>query len=140
MTITLKPGTYYVGDPCYVLHDRWNEFCEKSFAQPDGIDHGDITLDDGTRVVYFSTKYGDGRYADQYGHKYPVDSGLIGIVLKSDIAENELEECKSGVVWGFAEHVECDENDGVIRFSDIFIDTGDIDEDEDDYDYEDEDE
>lgn len=67
-----KPGTYFIGDPCYALRDdlyeKWGN--ENNYA--DG------------NYDYFavgSTAYGDGIYDDVYSGKgYGVDAGILGVV------------------------------------------------------------
>ncbi len=67
-----KPGTYFIGDPCYALRDdlyeKWgieNEYADGNYN-------------------YFavgSTAYGDGVYDDIYSGKgYGVDAGILGVV------------------------------------------------------------
>ena len=67
-----KAGTYFIGDPCYVLrddlYDKWGT---------------DNNYSDGN-YGYFavgSTAYGDGIYEDiASGKNYFVDAGILGIV------------------------------------------------------------
>lgn len=77
--------TFWVGDLCYVMGDDWDEVGD--LVSPTGGYgvYGLHTLKDGRKFVIFGTAYGDGRYNDQFGNSYPVDSGTIGAILKSDI-------------------------------------------------------
>lgn len=67
-----KPGTYFIGDPCYALRDDLYEKWGKENNYADG------------NYDYFavgSTAYGDGTYEDTYtGRQFGVDAGILGIV------------------------------------------------------------
>ena len=86
----MKAGTYYVGDLCYVLHERWDEVCELIIEGNRCLD-GEFNLKDGTRFAIYGTAYGDGNYFDQNGKSYDVDAGSIGCVLLDniDLTNNE---------------------------------------------------
>ena len=79
-----KPGTYFIGDPCYALredlYEKWGD---------------ENNYDDGN-YDYFaagSTKYGDGTYKDDYtGREYGVDAGILGIVNMEYAADKYNEE------------------------------------------------
>lgn len=81
--MTLQPGTYFIGDLSYVLPDKvWQrliEHTEDGFFEVKGVSG-----------FYDSTCYGDGRYYDQYGNEYPVDTGTIGIVPVSLCLKKQL--------------------------------------------------
>ena len=78
-SVTMPPGTYWVGDPCYgVPDDRWMTWLERADYKQD---HWFLLADlDGLPVLGISTKYGDGNYQGSDGNRYPVDAGLIGLV------------------------------------------------------------
>lgn len=119
----MQAGTYYIGDLCYVMHDRWGEFCD---ATIDGtsVKDGVFVLLDGCVVASFTTAYGDGTYEDFAGNSYPVDAGLIGCIKMSDIAESErgnVEGC--GNMFTFEDDFEVGSRDGVITFGGVTIDT-----------------
>lgn len=67
-----KPGTYFIGDPCYALRDELYEKWGHENNYADG------------NYDYFavgSTAYGDGVYDDIYsGKSYGVDAGILGVV------------------------------------------------------------
>ena len=133
----MNPGEYYIGDLCYVMHDKWEEFCDITINGDNVVD-GEFTLKDGTRFATFTTKWGDGCYMDQEGREYSVDAGLIGCILVSDISAEEKKNIRDGHVvtfdYPFAPYKT---ESGVIRFLDVAIDTDPADDDyEDDYDYE----
>lgn len=76
-SITMPPGTYYVGDPCYAVpNERWEEWLEAADYRRQ---HQYLLAEiDGRPVVGINTAFGDGTYLDEDGREYPVDAGLIG--------------------------------------------------------------
>lgn len=75
---TLPEGTYYIGDPCYVIEDK--DLWEKCLASSEffrTINHA--TINDITFYAS-STGVGDGLFEDEIGNHYPVDSGLLSII------------------------------------------------------------
>src|SRR5574343_1456005 len=84
-TELLPAGTYYIGDPCYVLHNEWGEICDvicsREFKERDWV----LVLADGRKVAMAHTEYGDGEYWDREGNAYGVDAGLLGAIKLSDI-------------------------------------------------------
>ena len=130
----MKAGEYFVGDLCYVLGDRWDEICELTIKGHECLD-GEFELSDGTKFASYGTKYGDGVYTDQHGNQYPVDAGLIGCV--------EIKHCDGGepsslgAVHTFDSDFETGEDNGLIWFDTVEIETGDTCED--DHNQEDED-
>jgi hypothetical protein len=118
----MKAGTYYIGDLCYVMHDRWDEFCELTCSGNNVLD-GEFNLKDGTRFATFTTKYGDGTYKDEQGNEYPVDAGLIGCINVKDITPTELGNLSSGRVIEFVQDFSTFSAGGVLRFGSVVIDT-----------------
>lgn len=121
MTMKLPAGTYYVGDLCYSISSRWDDFCERTIDGSRCLE-GVFTLADGTVVATYGTAYGDGVYLDDEGREYPVDAGLIGCVLMSSIDE--------GVdIAGLGHQITFDSDftvysvDGTIHIGHIAIDT-----------------
>ena len=100
--MTMPAGEYYVGDLCYVMSDRWDEFCNITISGNECM-NGEFTLSDGVRFASYGTAHGDGLYEDNFGNEYPVDAGLIGCILVSDIAESELKGLKYGHIKIFTE-------------------------------------
>ena len=84
-----QAGKYYIGDLCYVMHEKWTEFCHSTDNE------GTLQkLSDNRSFWWHSTAYGDGNFNDQLGNEYPVDAGLIGIINVDDIitsSENNIE-------------------------------------------------
>lgn len=71
------PNGFYIGDPCYVLEDK---FYQKVVKESYKDNKGQITVD-GKTIVAFNTAYGDGMFDGQYtGESYPVDAGWIAVV------------------------------------------------------------
>jgi hypothetical protein len=118
----MKPGTYYIGDLCYVLSDRWDEFCSLTCSGNRVLD-GEFNLADGRRFATFTTQWGDGCYADEQGREYGVDAGLIGCIAVKDIAATELSNIKNGHVAEFVQPFSTWSAGGEIRIGNILIDT-----------------
>ena len=86
----MRPGTYYVGDLCYVMHPQWREVCDLMFATDgNGTLDGEFNLANGVRFALHGTAYGDGVYEDAEGRKYPVDAGIIGCIRVEDVYDPE---------------------------------------------------
>ena len=86
----MRPGRYYVGDLCYVMHPQWKEVCNLMFAtDSQGVLDGEFNLANGVRFAVQSTAYGDGVYSDYDGREYPVDAGLIGCIRVADVYDPE---------------------------------------------------
>ena len=133
--MTMPDGEYYVGDLCYVMHERWNEFCELTI-QGNAVLNGEFTLKDGTKFATYCTKWGDGCYEDMQGRRYSVDAGLIGCIRVEDIKKDPQNDIKLGNVVKFNYEFNTSEYEGVIKFGEeVSIDTDPQYEDE--YEYED---
>ena len=135
---SMKAGLYYVGDLCYVMSDRWDEFCDITIDGHTCL-NGQFNMKDGTRFASHSTLYGDGCYKDQDGKEYCVDAGLIGCILFDDITDpkatmEHIKERELGHLIQFDEgFTTSSDEEGVIQFGHIIINTGyyeDEDEDE----------
>ena len=134
---TLPAGIYYVGDLCYVVDDdEWKEYCSRSFPFDDDNEVvGIFQASSGASYAQFGTMYGDGTYLDNYGNKYPVDSGSIGCVPISEIwtALDNPETIKLGNIVTFTEPLKVSYNSetGVISIGNIDIMKG-VEEEEED--------
>jgi hypothetical protein len=135
--VYMEPGTYYIGDLCYVLGDSWDEFCSITIDDHDCL-NGGFRFKDGREFVTFQTMYGDGTYHDKEGRSYPVDAGLIGCVRVEDMDIDVMDVCDDGNIIKFDKPFVCERVGGVIYFGKVSIDTeGDPfynDGDEEDYD------
>lgn len=133
-----EAGKYYVGDLCYVLGDRWDEFCELTITGREVLSGG-FVMKDGTRFWTHCTMYGDGSYRDGQGRKYAVDAGIIGVVAfdqidkdPSCIGGGQVIEFKTGFEPYFV--------NGVFNIGNISIDTSGSDDYDDEYEEDDEEE
>lgn len=120
-TVEVPAGTYQLGDPCYTVpDDAWMpllESCGYFEDSPIG------TLPDGTKVLGFSTQYGDGSYRDNRGNSYGVDAGMIGLVPVPD--DTPLGPRNDGMVVKFNKPTVCHRNpNGTLQFGNIVIKTG----------------
>lgn len=77
--VSVPAGTYIVGDPCYVLHQWWNEFLNNSDSLRNT---STFEIEPGTEItcVYFDTAYGDGVWMGSDGQPYAADAGMLGLV------------------------------------------------------------
>lgn len=112
----IPPGTYYLGDPYYVFDQNWYNALRTIYGdQPDPL---------GYQLIAFGTAYGDGTYFDQHAHSYPVDAGLIGLV-PVQLIERSVHDAHIIV---FQTTTECWNDNGILHFGDIIIDTVQADE------------
>jgi hypothetical protein len=125
--MTLPAGTYWVGDPCYVLHDRWDEVCDLTITEDRGCLDGEFRLKDGTVFAMYRTRHGDGAYRDQDNREYPVDSGTLGAVQLDRIVldEENIRGIENGHVHEFPDglHIVTGALDGLIAIGPVRIDT-----------------
>jgi hypothetical protein len=128
----MKAGTYYIGDLCYVMHDRWDEFCALTCSGHNVLD-GEFNLKDGTRFATFTTRWGDGTYFDEQGNEYPVDAGLIGCINVKDIVASEFGNIVNGRVIEFVNDFSTFKAGSVIRFGSVVIETDPAEELEEEY-------
>ena len=103
-TITLPPGTYYVGDPCFAIgRDSWPTFL-KSF-----LDRNTASMMDGHKSAVFGKFGGDGVRRDDSGQTYQVDSGLLAAVPQALMSSTPpgLESGWNGRMVTFDEPFDC---------------------------------
>lgn len=84
--IILPKGTYYIGDPCYVVDEsKWGDLLDATnffgieADKKTGLRKNDFIYN-GKLCWAHSTYYGDGSYKDNENKKYSVDAGLISIM------------------------------------------------------------
>lgn len=126
--VTVPPGVYVVGDPCYAVpRDRWMEWLEASDYTVQSREHVLCADLDGRTCVGVSTAFGDGEYPDNLGHSYGVDAGLIGLVPIElvDRSTWSYGEHHMPVIMTFDKPVTCYYDDGTIHLGDVVIKTGD---------------
>lgn len=120
----MPAGRYYIGDLCYVMPDEWDEFCNITIPGNEVLD-GEFALKDGRKFATYGTAHGDGEYACSNGAFLGVDAGLIGCIKIADISDAagiaNMDEY--GAVVDFPEDFHTGEQDGVIVFGHIHIDT-----------------
>lgn len=140
INIMMKAGTYYVGDLCYVMKDRWDEFCTITIVENDCLE-GEFQLLDGIKFASYSTLHGDGLYRDKEGRQYPVDAGLIGCIRVEDIPLSFWQENRGDVSCGnvieFPHDFSTESFQGRMHFGHVYIDTAEefYEEEEKDFDY-----
>lgn len=124
----MPAGSYYIGDPCYVMHDVWEEVCD---TIRNG--NGEFTLSNGVRFAAYGTAHGDGSYATNIGATLDVDAGLIGCIKLEDINyEDESNQVSFGTAYYFdkpftttGKLIEARKWDGVIHIGGVKIYTED---------------
>ncbi len=100
-THEVPAGTYYIGDPLYVLDE---ELSEDIFGEMEAYISGLYRKKDSTDFFFLArTGCGDGEYEGTDGSIFWVDSALIGIVPISLCSENT----KGGHVYSFTSPVTC---------------------------------
>jgi hypothetical protein len=113
-----QAGKYYIGDLCYVMHEKWTEFCNSTDNE------GTLQkLSDNRTFWWHSTAYGDGVFTDQLDKEYPVDAGLIGIIDASSIAAIPENDIELGNVIEFPSDFEVEYIDGTFYIGHVVIDT-----------------
>lgn len=123
--VSVPAGKYWLTDPCYLVPEElWMPLLNSCSFFEDPI--GTVTDEDGKQhhVLAFGTAYGDGEYLDQFGHSFPVDAGLIGLVPVSLAGENN----PGYLLVEFTEETICTCNGGDMRFGKYRIDTRDGDD------------
>jgi hypothetical protein len=121
----LPAGTYYIGDPCYVIDKEWDNVCNMSFDKNGQPLNGVMVLNN-KEMFIGCTAYGDGLYFDQFGNQYPVDSGCIGVVPVELI---DKEDCSNPHFVTFDKPFAIIYNLGKFEIDTLFIDTTESDDD-----------
>lgn len=115
---TMPAGIYYIGDPCYVFDKAtWKAYCDVG----PGIVH--TFLDH--KCLSFYTKHGDGKYYDNEGFEYFVDSGTLGMIPIDIISCDKKKAKNHGRVVRIPVQilVRVSKNESVFGFGGIVIDT-----------------
>lgn len=140
MNNVLPAGKWWIGDLCYVMHDEWNEVCDKlDFNGRNGAVH---QLADGRKFGVAFTAHGDGTYSSNVGFTFGVDAGLIGCILVDDIKKTPSNDLSLGKVVEFTQPftVSYTDKGGVIHIGHVEVYTDHWDDEEEyDEDLEDED-
>lgn len=136
----MKAGKYYIGDLSYVMTDaEWDECCDITIKDNEYLS-GVFKMNDGREFASYATLRGNGRYPAREvslkGYSYvslgncPVDTGLIGCILVDDI--QKVEGLDGGVVVEFDSVFTPFEDDGVIHFGRVYVNTRDDSDSDDD--------
>ncbi len=118
--VTLPPGKYWLGDPCYVIREEdWMPWLEATnYTKEDNL-LGEIPGSE-HEAVGFRTRYGDGEYPverEAQGHYWdeistcPVDAGMIGFVPFDYEPKPRLQALVNLVEFSHHTTVRCDEGD-----------------------------
>lgn len=143
-----KAGVYYIGDACYaVKNGNWLSLLQETGylagnfeytehpEDTDGYDDGIFTYN-GQRCFSANALDGDGKYYDNKGRRYLVDSGLLAIMPWKCCDGDSM---NGGQKVKFKNNFYVWEDSGCFSFGDIYIQTNDDADDEYDYDDEEED-
>lgn len=130
-SVTLPPGTYYFGDPCYyVSENRWGHVADVytdllgedvryvTPADPDnplGLTKFPI---EGHMMAMCRTGWGDGTWYGNGDISYSVDSGTLGLV-PDELSDDErrkklLNECCGGIAFRSESDVTFKHDHGVL--------------------------
>ena len=124
----LSAGIYYIGDLSYLGDEilDWDEYinCIAPNNDWNNVQSGILKTSKGVPFATFSTWCGDGVYYDQYNNDYGVDSGRLGAFPLTAEQLKEMDEPLGNFV-SFNRDFTCgyDEETGVMRFGNVFIDT-----------------
>lgn len=135
-TNSFEPGTYWIGDLCYVLQaDEWDDLMTLTrparllqATTPGYRKSQEETVVElrGSKLGYCGTAYGDGVYMDEERNLYPVDSGSIGIVPleRVKVSDKILKILDAlGRIIQMTESFSIENQHGRLRFGNVFIDT-----------------
>ena len=129
MEESILPGTYYLGDPSFVLNE---ELYYDVYGQEYNFDSGkfDLTKKEDFIIVH-NTHNGDGIFQDTKKRKYKVESGLICLVPIKLINNIEIAK-KNGKIFNFPNNVKFIYDAGIfyIKSGNYLIEINTINEDE----------
>lgn len=109
----LPAGKYYIGDPCYIFSESWDDLLGVvSFD-------GDIEEYKTYQLWGHSTAFGDGMYDDQNDNEYCVDSGVLAAV-PYELIEDAAGET-NGTIIDAPNGLLVEYNNGTFIFNDITI-------------------
>lgn len=123
----MPAGRYFIGDPRYVVDDgTWDKLLDSYFENPLPFESIWAVNIDGTPVFGFDTASGCGVFLDSEGHRYPVDSGTIGLVPES-LAVSHSDRAAIDAFGSFQEFdqpIRCRRTpSGILTFDDLTINT-----------------
>lgn len=128
----VPPGTYYVGDPCYVFeHDNWIDLLDAICNLGGDLSGNKVYVSECGLIWMHQTEFGDGQYLGygsmiSGGHfMFPVDAGVLGLVDVRYISEEKREYADGlGVFIEVSEPSYVNERNWVIEICGITINTG----------------
>jgi len=131
-TYHMPAGTYYFGDPCYVIRETWTDVLEDTDFMED-FTNTQLVLRAG------STAHGDGTYMgnDRFsGHQFGVDAGLLGFVPVNEMTVSPEYAADYGSIIEMNEPFRFETDNGVYSVNGtVIVDTSSY-EDLDDYEHE----
>lgn len=127
---TLPAGSYYVGDPCYLIPDKHYE-AWIALAEHAGDSHRDVRAADvAGHPVAACEGFGEGSgYVDTDGRDYPDDSGLVGVVPEAFAVTDEYSAPLVHLMRFDTDFDVYTENDSTIRIGHLTIKVQEPDED-----------
>ena len=108
MEETLTRGTYYLGDPSYVLSEKlYYDVLGEKYKFESGKHNLTNDENDENYTVIHNTHNGDGIFKDTKQRKYKVESGLLGLVPRRLITEGKMEQAKKyGHFFNFPSNIQ----------------------------------
>lgn len=104
--VELPAGDYWVGDPCYFIHDdSWHDWLEAAGIHRRTMPDPLVAPVPGSDLVAVGvgTAWGDGTYQDDEGFSYGVDAGLLGVVPAAAVTELKVYAAREGRLVTFTE-------------------------------------
>lgn len=128
MSTTMPAGTYYLGDPCYVIDDKnWQAFLDYFEIQlVNGENQYATAIIDNHLTFVAFTLNGDGTYFDNHGNEFPCDAGMLGCVpllLTDSDRVYDVHEHDLGIIVTFDKEFTVDCHDGIIYIGNHIFDT-----------------
>ena len=117
--VFIPKGKYYMGDPCYTVHDNeWYDVVKGMYDCESKFDQGKIIkISNGIQMCF--TSGGDGYVLDQDGREYCIDSGSFGFVSVEHNPNFDLTDLVN--VVEFHSDTECILDDGILTFGEYKI-------------------
>ena len=123
----MSPDEYIIADPCYVMPDKaYQAMVDSVFSSNNELDN--VYVYKGKQMVVFGTAYGDGGYSNNINaNSILVDSGLIACIPTSVLAKKSIKDnSKNSVVFTAKSSITCQNDDGILQYGAITVDTVDL--------------
>lgn len=101
MNETIKPSTYFLGDPIKVLP---NKIINGIWSDVYDLKNGKFEFNN-TDFVVFNTHYGDGNFKDTKNRSYKIENGLIALVDLNLIENKNIKLNKIGNIFQFKDEI-----------------------------------